>query len=287
MRRSASISTPCSASVLTRITSSSDPSGSALWPVRCAVTCIPCARANSTIATTSRSSTGTAVRAGSWRTVRLKACVAASQPAPPGSSTAPFTLRRSASPAEAGAARRWLCAVYAIAWLTVPPRIGCSESPRERPSLESSQQASRGSASRTCSARAGGLRPQEGEHREHAAVVLRVRAEAELSEDRGDVLLDRALGDDQALCDRVVRQAFRHQLEHLPLARGQLFDRVVAPAAADQLRDDGGVERGTALADALDRLDERLDVGHSVLQQVADALRVLRQQLERVRRLEV
>src|SRR4051812_40046102 len=79
------------------------------------------------------------------------------------------------------------------------------------------------------------LRAQEREHREHAAMGLRVRAQAELPEDRGDVLLDGALGDDHALGDRDVREALGHQLEHLALARGERADRVVRAAAADEL----------------------------------------------------
>src|SRR3954464_14882905 len=42
---------------------------------------------------------------------------------------------------------------------------------------------------------------QEGQHREDAAVILVRGAELELLEDAGDVLLDRARGDDHAVGD--------------------------------------------------------------------------------------
>ena len=87
--------------------------------------------------------------------------------------------------------------------------------------------------------------------------------------------------------DALVRAAFRHELEHLALARGQLVERILAPAAADQLRDERGIEGGAAVRNAPHRADELVDIGDAVLQQVADALGALREQLHRVRRLDV
>src|SRR5215210_4815976 len=95
--------------------------------------------------------------------------------------------------------------------------------------------------------RAGELPPEEGEHREHAAVILGGGGEPQLPEDAGDVLLYGTLRDDEALCDGVVRLSFGHQLEHLALARRQRVERVVAPAAPDETRDDARVERRAAL----------------------------------------
>ena len=87
--------------------------------------------------------------------------------------------------------------------------------------------------------------------------------------------------------DRVVRAALRHQPEHLALARAQLGQRVLAPAAAEQARDDLGVERAAALPHAPHRVDEALEVGDAVLEQVADALGVRGEQLHRVALLDV
>ena len=67
----------------------------------------------------------------------------------------------------------------------------------------------------------GGGRPSDGR-------------QPELAEDVRDVLLDRALGDHQALGDRRVRAALGHQPEHVALARGQLVERAVVPAAAER-----------------------------------------------------
>ena len=103
-------------------------------------------------------------------------------------------------------------------------------------------------------------------------MVGRVGRQAELREDARHVLLDRAQGDEEPLRDRLVRAALGHQLEHLALARRQLGERVVLAAAADELRDDLGVERRAALADAPHRRGELLHVGDPVLEQVADAL---------------
>src|SRR6266540_4239083 len=84
------------------------------------------------------------------------------------------------------------------------------------------------------------LRAEERERREHAAVVLGGRRQAQLPEDARDVLLDRAWGDDEALGDRLVRPSLRDELEHLALARRERRERIVRTAAADETRDDGG-----------------------------------------------
>src|SRR5262245_24889895 len=118
-------------------------------------------------------------------------------------------------------------------------------------------------------------------------MIRRRRGEAELSEDARHVLLDGALGHDEPLRDRLVRPALRHQLEDLALTRRQGRDRVVAAPPADELRHDRGVERRAAVRNAADRARELPDVGDSVLEQVADPLRVVREQLQRVVRLDV
>ena len=95
---------------MSRIVSSMSPSGSALWPVRWGATWRPCSRANPTIATTSCSSSGTATSVGSCVNARLNARVASSQPAPPGSITAP-RMRRWRSRATVGVSRAVICVV--------------------------------------------------------------------------------------------------------------------------------------------------------------------------------
>ena len=126
-----------------------------------------------------------------------------------------------------------------------------------------------------------------GDHREHAAMRLRVRAEPQLGEDLLDVGLDRALGDEQPRRDRAVGEALGDELEHLPLARGQLVERILAAPAADEPRDDRGVHDGLAVDEPSQRVDEDRDVEHALLEQVADALGMLLEQAQRVARLDV
>ena len=65
------------------------------------------------------------------------------------------------------------------------------------------------------------------------------------------------------------------------------LERVLAPAAAEQQRDDLGVERRAAARHAPDSVGERVHVRHAILEQVAGALGGLREQLERVGLLDV
>ena len=76
------------------------------------------------------------------------------------------------------------------------------------------------------------------------------------------------------------------QREHVALAVGQVVERRAAVAADERLHD-LRVERGAAGRDALDGVDELAHVAHAVLEQVADARRVVADELEHVRRLEV
>ncbi len=115
---------------------------------------------------------------------------------------------------------------------------------------------------------AGGL--QVAQHRQHAAVVALGRRQPELREDRADVLLDRALGDDDPRGDRRVRAPLGHQGEHLALARAQVVERVAAAGPRDELADDLGVDRGAAGRDPVDRLEELARLGDAVLEQIAD-----------------
>ena len=79
-----------------------------------------------------------------------------------------------------------------------------------------------------------------------------------------------------------VRAALGHELEDLALARREALERVLAPAAAEQQRDDLGVERRAALGDAPDRVGEAVEVGDAVLEQVAEPVGAVGEQLQRV-----
>src|SRR3954464_2439203 len=117
-----------------------------------------------------------------------------------------------------------------------------------------------------------GVRPEVGEHRQHPAVVVVRGCEAELGEDARDVLLHRPLGHLEALGDALVRTALGHELEHLALARGDALHGVAPAVAAEQLRDDRGVDRRAALPDAPDRGGELGHVADALLEQITNAL---------------
>jgi len=97
------------------------------------------------------------------------------------------------------------------------------------------------------------------------------------------VFLHGVLADHELLRDRLVGAAFGHQREYLAFARRELAEGVVRLAApADELRDDGGVEHGAALADPLDALGELAQVRDAFLAQVPDAVGTPGEQLEGV-----
>ena len=111
--------------------------------------------------------------------------------------------------------------------------------------------------------------------------------ELELGEDARDVALDHALAHAEAVGDRLVGLALGHAPEHLALARRELVERALGAAAVEHPRHDLGIERRAALPDLAHRVGERVAVGHAVLEQVADALGALPQQLDRVGHLDV
>src|SRR5688572_16211626 len=110
-------------------------------------------------------------------------------------------------------------------------------------------------------ARSSASGAEKREHGEHATVVVRARGQAELREDARHVLLDRPERDEHALGDRLIRASFRHELEHLALARREQVEWIVASLAAYQLAHDGGIERRAAVGDPPNRGAELLEVG--------------------------
>src|SRR4051812_7878770 len=81
----------------------------------------------------------------------------------------------------------------------------------------------------------------------------------------------------------LVRAALRHQREHLELTLGQILERRLSLATLpDELRHDRRVEHRAALADPPHTRRELAEIGDAVLEQVADALGFLREQLDRV-----
>jgi hypothetical protein len=72
--------------------------------------------------------------------------------------------------------------------------------------------------------------------------------------------------------------ALGHQREHAALPLGQGIQRIAAPPH-QQLSYHLGVQRGAARRDPAQRVEELGHVGHPVLEQVADPVRVRRQQV--------
>jgi hypothetical protein len=99
------------------------------------------------------------------------------------------------------------------------------------------------------------------------------------------VFVDSAFGDHQLLGDRRVAEPFGHQREYLVFAWRQPVQRT-APLD-HQLADHLRVEHGPARGHPPYRLDELVDPGHPVLQQVADAFAAGRKQFGRVDLLDV
>jgi hypothetical protein len=128
---------------------------------------------------------------------------------------------------------------------------------------------------------------QVHEHGEHPSVVVRARGQTELPEDARHVLLDGTQGDEQSLRDRLVRAPFGHRFEDFPLARRQLVEGVALPSPAHELVDDRRVQGRAALPYAPHCSRELLEIGDSVLEQIADALGGLREQVHGVVRLDV
>jgi hypothetical protein len=77
--------------------------------------------------------------------------------------------------------------------------------------------------------------PKEGEDGQDPAVVGGGGGEAELGEDAGDVLLDRTLGDDQAVGDGSVAAALGQQGQDVELAGAEGAQGVGLAAAAEEL----------------------------------------------------
>ena len=128
--------------------------------------------------------------------------------------------------------------------------------------------------------------PEQREDGEHAAVVVLGVRKVELLEDPLHVPLDGPGAHEELLADGAVGAALGDQREHLALTVGEVVEGRAAMPADEPLHD-LGVERRPTRGDALDGVDELGGVSHPILQQVTDAGRVVADELEHVRGLEV
>ena len=83
---------------------------------------------------------------------------------------------------------------------------------------------------------------------------LRTRLDGELAQDRRDMVLDRAPGEDESFGDLGVREVLAEQDEHLELSRGEVGgiaagggSWAAADAANSQLSESTGDDRGRGL----------------------------------------
>jgi DNA-binding CsgD family transcriptional regulator len=104
---------------------------------------------------------------------------------------------------------------------------------------------------------------------------LRIRSQTQLEEYLLHVRLNGALGDEEAVGDSLVREAFADEAQDFALAVGKVGERIHPRAAADDLGDDGRVDHRLAVGDAAERIEEERDVEDAVLEQVADSLGML------------
>src|SRR5690606_9299989 len=129
--------------------------------------------------------------------------------------------------------------------------------------------------------RLAGAGPQVLQDGQHPAVLVGVGKQVELGENGPDVLLYRAFRDEQPRRDPGVVEALGHSGEHLGFAWTQPVQHVVG-VAAQQLRHHLRVDGGPAVGDTAQGLQELVDVGHAVFEQVADLGRATAQQLRGV-----
>ena len=115
------------------------------------------------------------------------------------------------------------------------------------------------------------MRVKEREDGQYPSVAVGCGFDSEFREEAGDVGFDRSLRQEQSSCDAGVGVALSHQGEHVAFARGQGVQRFVAAVHADQAGDDFGVEGGTAGSDALQGVEEVVEVEDPVLEQVPEA----------------
>jgi hypothetical protein len=115
---------------------------------------------------------------------------------------------------------------------------------------------------------------QVRQHGEGAAVVVLCRGETELVEDRARARLHGSLSDGEPLADRLVRAALGDQLEHGALTWRQRSEWRPLLRIGQQPGDDLRIERGAAAGHAPQRGGELGGLGHAVLEQIAEVLRL-------------
>src|ERR1022692_1862289 len=228
--------------------------------------------------------------------------IRARTPSPPPSSSATTAAWWSSARGRPGITLRWTCAISGCArnackarispttrsarrttrWLraarSIPACHKRSPSPRLVARISSCGRTGiRWATCRSWSARATRssatelrVRGEVDERRLDATVNVRLLGELQLREYGVDVLLDRALGQEERCGDACIVPSHRHLLEHIALARRQLSDRRVTHRAArrDEHLDHTRVDHRPTPRDLAHRADELVYVGDTLFQQV-------------------
>src|SRR5215217_6241773 len=84
-----------------------------------------------------------------------------------------------------------------------------------------------------------------------------------------------------------VRQTFGDQSQYLTLSLGQPVQRILPPVATHEASDDRRINNRLVVSDSTQGVDQDGYIKDSLLEQVTDPSRVLLQQLQRIRRLDV
>src|SRR5436190_764140 len=103
-------------------------------------------------------------------------------------------------------------------------------------------------------------------------MLCRTRIEPQLLEDAGYVLLHCGRRDDERLGDPLVGLAFCQMAQDIALAWAELVERPLVATAPEHAPHHLGIERAAPARDARNGIPERVDVADALLQQVADAL---------------
>ena len=101
---------------------------------------------------------------------------------------------------------------------------------------------------------------------------LRIRSQTQLEEYLLHVRLNGALGDEEAVSDSLVREAFADEAQDFSLALGELGERIFASAPADELGDDRRIDHRLAVTQAPECVDENRRVAHTLFQEIPDPL---------------
>src|SRR5260221_893044 len=120
--------------------------------------------------------------------------------------------------------------------------------------------------------RAGSGRAKEGQYCEHTAVVLGGVVGPELAEDLAAVGLDGLGREGESGADRLIGAALGDEREYLVLAFGEFVERPLCSPPRHQPGNDRGVYAALSLSDAMQRVEQYVDVGDALLEEVAGAL---------------